>query len=184
MANVTTRRATSADADLLAELGARTFSDTFAQDNTPEDMAEYLTASFSPQILAARLADSANSFLIAEIENVPAGYAQLALTTPPLEIGGHKPIEIERIYSDKAWLGRGVGAALMSACLQRAADLGCDTIWLGVWQQNPRAIAFYKKWGFAVVGTQTFQLGRDLQSDYLMQRRVASDSATHFNKGI
>jgi ribosomal protein S18 acetylase RimI-like enzyme len=86
---------------------------------------------------------------------------------------GAHPIEIVRFYSVKEWIGRGVGAALMEACLGEAARRDCDMIWLDVWEQNPRAIAFYRKWGFEVVGEQAFQLGEELQRDLLMQRPVA-----------
>ncbi len=166
------RLATSTDNVLLAELGARTFFDTVAQDNTPEDMAAYLAASFSPQKQADELADPLTTFLIAEIDGSTAGYARLRFGPPPASISGRRPLEIARFYSDKAWIGHGVGAALMTACLDFAAKQGCDTIWLDVWEQNVRAIAFYRKWGFEVVGAQIFQLGNDPQNDLLMQRVV------------
>ena len=171
-AEITIRPATPADNILLAELGARTFFDTFAPDNTPEDMAAYLAASFSPEIQAQKLADPATTFLIAEIDQTPVGYTQLRLGAPPVSDSGQRPIEIVRIYADKAWLGQGVGAALMSAGLTLARQNNCDTIWLDVWEKNPRAIAFYQKWGFAVVGLQPFQLGNDLQQDLIMLRPV------------
>jgi len=166
------RPGTPDDNVMLAALGERTFYDSFAGDNTSEDMAAYLAASFSPDIQAGKLADPNNIFLIAEIEQAPAGYALLHLGPPPPVVGGACPIEIVRFYSDKPWIGRGVGPALMSACLDLAGEKGCDVIWLDVWEENPRAIAFYRKWGFKVVGTQTFQLGGDLQHDYLMSRAV------------
>jgi ribosomal protein S18 acetylase RimI-like enzyme len=159
---------------LLAEMGARTFYDTFAKDNTPADITSYLAASFSPGKQADELADPANIFLIAEIEDIPAGYARLRLSSPPPAITGIKPIEIVRFYSVQSWIGRGVGAALMSACLSIAHQNGCDTIWLDVWEHNPRAIAFYRKWGFAIVGRQAFQLGSDLQNDLLMVKQVGT----------
>jgi GNAT superfamily N-acetyltransferase len=166
------RTASAADNHLLAELGARTFFDTFAQDNTPGDMTAYLAASFSPQKQAEELADPLATFLIAEIDRTAAGYARLRLSPSPTAIVGRRPLEIVRFYSDKAWIGRGVGAALMSACLDFAARQRCETIWLDVWERNERGIAFYQKWGFAVVGTQAFQLGSDVQNDLLMQRAV------------
>ena len=173
---IRTRIASPGDSILLAELGRRTFSDTFARDNTPEDMAAYLAASFSPQAQAVELADPRTTFLIAEADGVPVGYARLRLEEPPAAITGRHPVEIVRFYSVIEWIGRGVGAALMSACFRLAAEKGCDTIWLDVWERNTRAIAFYRKWGFAVVGAQTFQLGSDLQHDLLMQRSVDPDS--------
>lgn len=169
---VNLRYGTAADADLLARLGATMFYETFAADNTSEDMAAYLDASFSPEKQAAELADPASLFLIAEIEAAPVGYVRLKEGPPPAAIIGQHPIELVRIYAGKAWLGSGVGASLMQACLAEAERRSCDTIWLGVWEHNPRGRAFYRKWDFVEVGTTTFQLGNDLQTDMLMQRPV------------
>lgn len=166
------RYATAADNELLAEIGAQTFYDTFAPDNTPEDMRAYLAASFSPEKQARELADPRSIFLIAEIAGRAAGYAHLRQTPPPTCITGARAIEIGRLYARQEWIGRGVGAALMRACLDHAARQNADTIWLDVWERNPRAIAFYQAWGFVQVGTQTFQLGDDRQNDLLMQRSV------------
>ncbi len=169
---ITIRPATTADDHLLSELGRRLFSAAFAADNTQENMHRYLKASFSPQIQAAELADPDSKFLIAEVTGQTAGYARLHWGVLPPFLSAEKPIELARIYADRPWIGRGVGPALMAACLQEAARTGCDLIWLGVWQRNPRAIAFYRKWGFEIAGTQRFLLGDDLQTDWVMVRRV------------
>lgn len=95
------RIASPTDNVLLAELGARTFFDTFAQDNTPDDMAAYLASSFSSQKQAEELADPMTTFLIAEVDGVPVGYTRLHLGPPPPAITGLQPIEIVRFYSDK-----------------------------------------------------------------------------------
>ncbi len=177
-ATVTIRRATPADNVLLADIGARAFFDTFAVDNTPENMATYLAASFSPDKQAAELADPRGLFLIAEVAGQTAGYARLHEGPPPTgAASAHRPIEIARFYALKAWIGQGVGAALMTACLAEARQLSCDAIWLDVWERNPRAIAFYRRWGFAEVGTQAFLLGDDRQTDVLMQRAVGAAQA-------
>jgi GNAT superfamily N-acetyltransferase len=169
-AKVQIRHATAADNTLLAELGAQTFHDTFAADNTPENMAAYLATSFGPEKQAAELADPASVFLIAEVEGAAVGYARLKEGQPAAVITGSRPIEIVRFYTRQEWIGQGVGATLMKACLDEAMQRGCDTIWLDVWERNLRARAFYQKWGFIEVGTQLFQLGDDLQNDLLMQR--------------
>jgi len=166
------RHANGRDAELLARLGAETFSGTFGPDNTPENMAAYLTASFGPEIQAAELADPSSVFLLAEADGIPAGYARLREGPPPPAITGSRSIEIVRFYACTPWIGRGLGAILMEACVQEAVRRGCDTLWLDVWEKNQRARRFYRKWGFTEVGTQPFQLGDDLQSDLLMQRPV------------
>jgi GNAT superfamily N-acetyltransferase len=169
------RQATIQDNKLLAEIGAETFYDSFAADNTPEDMAAYLFASFSPARQAVELADSESRFLIAEINDEVVGYAHLRFSAAPQVIIGQKPMEIVRFYARKPWIGKGVGAHLMKGCLQEARAVGCDVVWLDVWEKNLRAIAFYRKWRFIEVGGQAFQLGDDLQQDLLMARALRID---------
>lgn len=166
------RRATSSDASLLAELGARTFAETFATDNQPEDMAAYLAASFSPEKQAGELSDPLSTFLLAEIDGSAAGYAVLRPSETPDEVSGEKPIELVRLYVSREWHGRGVGAALMQACLDEARRQDYRTLWLGVWEHNDRARAFYRKWNFDDIGKHIFQLGTDAQNDILMERTV------------
>jgi diamine N-acetyltransferase len=169
---LTIRRATANDAGLLADLGARTFFDAFAAENSPDDMAAYLAAAFNAAQLTVEVADSAALFLLAEIAGGAVGYAKLSAGAPVAGIEGAKPIELVRLYVVQAWLGRGVGAALMRACLDAARQAGHDTLWLGVWERNGRAQAFYRTWAFRVIGTQVFHLGSDAQTDILMARAV------------
>lgn len=170
--HVTIRRASSNDARLLAELGARTFHETFAVDNTSDDMDAYLASHFSVAQQSAELAHPASTFLIAEVDGIAAGYAKLHADEPPKEIEGAKPIELVRLYVSQELLGRGAGEALMRACLDEAQGAGHKTIWLGVWERNARAQAFYRKWDFRAVGEHMFQLGSDAQRDILMERAL------------
>lgn len=169
---VTIRNARTSDANLLAELGSRTFQETFSSDNTPEDMASYLASSFNVAKQSAELADPASMFFIAEVGGVAAGYAKLHGGKKAEAIEGAKPIELVRLYVSHEWLGRGVGEALMRACLDEARSAGYETIWLGVWERNARAQAFYRKWNFRAVGQQVFQLGSDPQRDIVMERKL------------
>ena len=166
------RYATAVDNTLLAEMGAQTFADSFAADNTPENMQAYLAASFSPEKQARELADPASRFLIIEQDGQAIGYARLHFGPAPAVIAARQPMEIVRFYARKEWIGMRVGAQLMQACLREAKSAGCDIVWLDVWEQNPRAIAFYRKWGFEQVGAQVFQLGDDMQNDWLMARAI------------
>lgn len=170
--DLTIRPANPDDAGLLAELGARTFIETFAAENTPEDLAAYVASSFNLARQAAELADPASTFFIAEVGGVPAGYAQLHAGEPAEDIQGTKPVELVRLYVSREWHGRGVGEGLMRACVAEAQQAGHETIWLGVWERNGRAQAFYRKWNFRVVGEHLFQLGSDSQRDILMERAV------------
>jgi diamine N-acetyltransferase len=167
------RRGKADDASLLAQLGARTFSETFAPDNTPEDMTAYLASAFNPAQQAAELADPDCLFLIADTNRVAVGYAMLRLGNVLESVNGDKPIELVRLYVSQKSLGSGVGAALMQACIGEAKQRGYETLWLGVWENNHRARAFYRKWNFHEVGTHIFQLGNDPQTDILMQRAIS-----------
>ncbi len=171
--NLIIRPGKADDAGLLAELGTRTFSETFAADNTLEDMAAYLASAFSAEQQAAELADPDCFFQVAETNGVAVGYAMLRSGNVLDGVTGDMPIELVRLYVSRESLGSGVGAALMQACIGEAKQRGYRTLWLGVWEHNHRAHAFYRKWKFHDVGTHVFHLGEDLQTDILMQRSIS-----------
>jgi GNAT superfamily N-acetyltransferase len=178
------RQATLEDAELLARLGAALFIQTFAPLNTPEDMAAYLPTAFSPVIQAAELERKGTICLIAVIGGggeTPVGYAQLAESNPPDCVAEGNPIELVRFYVDAAWHGQGVSPVLMEEILGRAAEGGHDSIWLGVWEKNARAIGFYEKKGFAIAGRKDFWLGADLQTDLVMRRGLNVRAAVSFS---
>ena len=163
------RKATAADASLLTELGERTFYETFAADNTEEDMRQYLAASFSPEKQSSELADPFTTFLIVEIDHTVTGYAMLRAAPPPNEPDALRSIELVRFYVCKEWHGRGIAQDLMRACLEQAREQGYATVWLGVWEHNARARSFYRKLKFEEFGEHAFQLGNDVQNDVLMR---------------
>ena len=168
------RTATPADAEPLAALAERTFRDTFADDNSPDDIEAYVRDSFSLARVRAELADEANTFLLAftDGEEQPDGYAKLRTGTTDPSVTGSDPVELQRLYVDRSALGHGVGAALMRASLDAARSAGRRTLWLGVWERNARAISFYERWQFETVGNHEFQLGSDHQTDLIMARPV------------
>ncbi|MGB3615196.1 MAG: GNAT family N-acetyltransferase [Elainellaceae cyanobacterium] len=163
-----------AAAEPLAQLSERTFRAAFAKDNSPEDMEAYVSASFSLSRIQAELADEANRFLLAFAlgGDVPCGYAKLRTGRTDPSVTGPDPIELERLYVDQSMIGCGVGATLMRASLNAARLAGYRTLWLGVWEHNERAIAFYQRWGFTTSGRYVFVLGSDRQTDFIMERPV------------
>ena len=169
---ISIRMGVPADAAALAGLAARTFEDAFAAHNRPEDMAEHLARSYGVVRQSAELADPAITTLFAELDGRLAGYAQVRQGPAPTCVTGPAPIELWRFYVDRPWHGRGVAQALMTAAVAEAAHRGAATLWLGVWEQNDRAIAFYRKCGFLDVGSQSFILGSDGQTDRLMMRAL------------
>ena len=178
-ADINIRYANDDDNTLLAELGARTFHDTYADDNMPENMTSYLADSFSPEKQAAEMNDPLSIFLFSEVDNEAVGFARLKEGQPAEISIGLRPMELVRIYACKEWIGHGVGTNLMKASLNEAEKRGCDTVWISVWEHNTRAQMFYRKWGFVEAGTQIFQLGDDPQNDLLMKRRVRFRETFH-----
>ena len=170
------RLATPDDALALANAASAFFRDTFGAANRPEDMEEYLAQAFGEMRQRAEIAESSTRVLIATASDAAiAGYVHLRLGTPA-PAGSSAPAgqsaEIARFYADRRWHGRGLGAALMDAAVATATQWGAELLWLAVWEQNPRAIAFYAKHGFVDVGEQYFQLGSDRQHDRVMARRL------------
>lgn len=147
------RRATVADAPALSRLAADSFSQTFTGTCTEEDMAGYLAATYNESAFRNLLADDTVFLLLAESETGnPAGYAQWKTETPPFEISGNKAVELQRLYVLKDYHGTGVAHLLMDAYEESAVSEGADTLWLGVWEYNYRAQAFYRKRGFSPTG--------------------------------
>lgn len=169
---VTVRPGEASDASWLAAMAERTFRETYAAHNTPEDMEQYVAGHFGPGRQEAELRDPRLITLVAEDAGRPAGYAQLACGAAPEAVGGAAPMEIVRFYVDRPWHGRGVAQILMSETARSARAAGARTLWLGVWERNDRAIAFYRKSGFVDVGTQTFVLGADRQRDLVLARTL------------
>jgi ribosomal protein S18 acetylase RimI-like enzyme len=167
------RPATPRDASMLATLAARLFEQTFGPMNDPDDVRMYVGEAFSPAVQGEELADPERIVWIAEDPGgAPIGYAMLRRGGTAPGVDSSRSAEVQRIYADRVWHGRGVGETLMRACVDQAREWRCDMIWLGVWERNPRAIAFYEKTGFEHVGRQTFVLGRDVQFDLVMSRRL------------
>lgn len=166
------RAAVLADAAVLAELGERTFRDSFAKDNTPEDMEAFLATHYRPELQEAELKDPRNLYLLAEVSGVPAGFALLRDGAREQGVHAERPLNLVRLYVDQPFLGAKVGAALMSRCLEEGRARGNDVLWLGVWEHNTRARAFYARWGFAEVGEMKFLLGNDLQRDLVLTLKL------------
>jgi diamine N-acetyltransferase len=165
MHNIHIRRGVLSDAAALAELAARTFADTFSADNKPEDLQAHLASAYGVPQQSAELADADGVTLLAERDGKLIGYAQVRRHAPPPCVTQDQPIELRRLYIDRSAHGTGVAGVLMSAAHNAARELGGKHLWLGVWERNARAIAFYTKVGFKQVGSHVFQVGSDPQTD-------------------
>jgi ribosomal protein S18 acetylase RimI-like enzyme len=165
-----------ADAAVLAEFAVRTFREAFGAENNPDDLARHLAESYGTAQQLAELSDPRIVTLLFEVDEQLTGYAQLRWGRVPACVDGPDPVEVRRLYVERAWHGRGAGQALMERVNAEVYDRGGRTIWLGVWERNDRAIAFYKKAGFADVGSHVFMVGTDAQTDRVMVRPVERPS--------
>lgn len=162
------RPATATDAAVLADLARRTFYDTFAATNNPNDMALHLQSVYGVDQQTLELTDRDITTLLVEEDGVAIAYAQLRTDHVPDCVTGPNPIEVWRFYVDRSWHGRGVAQTLMEGVRAVAREKGAKTMWLGVWEKNDRARAFYAKCGFADVGEHIFLFGTDPQTDLVM----------------
>lgn len=178
------RRASVDDAVRLSEFAERVFRETFEATNDPADMAAYLGEAFSVDLQRDEIAEAGAIVLLAEEAEAEsedtatlAGYSHLTAGEVPECVDGPAPRELKRFYIDGAWQGTGLAQMLMRTTLEAAIAVGARTLWLGVWEHNPRAIAFYRKFGFVEAGSHDFMLGRDRQTDLIMVRTL--DASQH-----
>lgn len=149
-------------------LATRTFRDAFVEFNTEEDMRRHCEAHFNPVALSAVMEDPMKVFLVAERGENLCAYAQLHLGEACSFVPATNPVELHRFYILREWQGRGLAKELLARSVDFALRRGADLLWLGVWENNPRAIRFYEKSGFKTVGDKEFMLGHDRQRDLVM----------------
>lgn len=167
------RQAARAEAARLAGFAERTFREAFAADNNPDDMDAYCAEAFTAERMESLLTErSITTLVMAGDDGALAAYAQLRPAAPAAGPELAEPLELWRFYVDPVHHGRGIAHRLMDAVVDAAAERGAATIWLGVWERNTRAQAFYRKSGFVDVGAHTFVLGTDVQTDRLMARSI------------
>jgi diamine N-acetyltransferase len=177
VADIVIRPATIADAAAWSAFAQRTFVETFAKDNTPEDMDDYVRAAFSVDLQTREIAEPGALVLLALDAGELAGYAHLGQSPMPASMRDAGAIELKRFYVGSAWQGSGLATRLMGETMREARLRGARTLWLGVWEHNARAIAFYRKQGFRIVGSHPFLLGRDLQTDLEMAISLGAAAA-------
>jgi len=169
---ISVRTCNQKDIETLVSLGIKTFRDTFDEFNTPENMILYINKTFTRKIIEHEMKQPGTVFFLALDGRRSVGYAKIKASTTPAEFNGTPALEIEKLYAHKDYMGKRVGYLLMQTCLTFAKKKGSRILWLGVWENNARAISFYEKNGFARFGNHTFMLGNDAQTDWLMKREV------------
>jgi ribosomal protein S18 acetylase RimI-like enzyme len=166
------RRAEEDDALALSVLAERTFRDAFAESNTAANMRLHCAAKYGEALQLAEIRDPSCETWVAEAEGRLIAYLQLRHDAASPMISGERPTEIQRFYVDASGHGTGLAHELMAHVLARAEAAGSAVLWLGVWERNPRALAFYAKWGFKLVGDHIYKVGEDPQRDLVMRREV------------
>jgi len=167
---VTIRRVTVSEAALLADLGARLFRQTYEAFNTAENLRSFISTSFSESLQLAELQDPDMTCLFAEDDGEIVGYVQMRKAASPCEESSPGDAELWRIYVDQSCHGRGIGKKLMDAVVTAAEEWKSARLWLGVWEKNDKALAFYERNGFAARCDHIFRVGDDDQRDIVMVR--------------
>ncbi len=164
------RLANFEDAAAIRQLSEKTFRDTYAIYNTPENMKQHVAKNFTLKQIENELQDTDSQYFIIEFEKEIVAFAKLLKNHSTEGLEGQKVVEIERFYVDKTLQGQQLGRKLMDFCMEWSVENNFEIIWLGVWENNPNAIKFYQKMGFEVLGKHTFVLGTELQTDFTMKR--------------
>lgn len=172
MENITIQKVTLNDVNQLQKIGRLTFSETFSGDNSEEDMKKYLDENFSIEKLTDELNNKNSEFYFAKLEDTVIGYLKLNFGESQTELKDNKALEIERIYVPKEYHGQSVGQILYEKAIQVAKQKDTDYVWLGVWEENLRALSFYKKNGFVEFDKHIFRLGNDEQTDIMMKLQL------------
>jgi diamine N-acetyltransferase len=166
------RKAEPADAAELAEFGARAFVDSYAHVMERGELESYVHDHYTTELTQTEIGDDAGAAFLA-LDPVIVGFVQVrAGNRPDCALEANAPAELRRIYVDRGHHGRGVAQKLLAMAVVEAQVRGCDVLWLAVWEINERAISFYEKGGFAVVGRQGFPIGNEVQTDYVMARQL------------
>jgi ribosomal protein S18 acetylase RimI-like enzyme len=170
------RHATKEDAALVADISRQAFYDTFAADNSQHDMDKFLNEQFTRGRLMLEVGAPGNIFLLAYVEDPIAGYVKLREGKPDVGLEGLALLEVARNYVMNGFMGKGIGKKLMDAAIKIAGEKKKQAMWLGVWEKNKRAIAFYTAYGFEKFGECDFLLGDDVQRDWLMKKNLADEN--------
>lgn len=158
------------DLNELIEISRTTYKDSFSNENTPENMESYLESSLNKSKLEKELLDNNSEFYFSRFENETAGYLKLNFGNSQTDLRETNGMELERIYVLKKFQGKRIGQYLMNHALQIAEKRNAEYVWLGVWEKNAKAIEFYEKNQFKIVGTHPFKMGNEIQTDFIMKR--------------
>ncbi|WP_110926366.1 GNAT family N-acetyltransferase [Bacillus massiliglaciei] len=171
--NVHIKKGILEDLLILQEISRETFNETFQHQNSAENMKAYLEKAFHPSQLEKELSDPSSQFFFVYTDHEIAGYLKVNVDDAQSEEMGGESLEVERIYIKSAFQKAGIGRYLLNKAMELAKEQNKKTIWLGVWEKNEKAIAFYKKMGFIPAGAHSFYMGDEEQTDFIMTKSLS-----------
>ncbi|QCR32525.1 GNAT family N-acetyltransferase [Lysinibacillus sp. SGAir0095] len=160
------------DLQTLQEISIETFNDTFKDQNSPENMTAYLARAYDLKQLERELYNPSSQFFFVYVHNEVAGYLKINTDDAQSEGMGNESLEIERIYIKNKFQKHGLGKYLLNKAIEIGKELHKKSIWLGVWEKNENAIAFYMKMGFVQTGAHSFYMGDEEQIDIIMTKHL------------
>lgn len=160
------------DLEILQEISLETFNDTFKDQNSPENMKAYLEKALNLIQLEKELSNTLSEFFFVYVHNEVAGYLKINTNDAQSEEMGDESLEIERIYIKNQFQKHGLGKYMLNLAMDMAREQNKKKIWLGVWEKNKNAIAFYKKMGFVQTGAHAFYMGDEEQTDFIMTKTL------------
>lgn len=169
---ITIKQCTLEDSRKLQQISYETFTDTFEHQNSPENMNTYLERAFNLQQLEKELANPSSQFFFVYFNQEVAGYLKVNTNDAQSEEMGDESLEIERIYIKNNFQKHGLGKYLLNKAVEIALEHNLKKIWLGVWEKNENALAFYHKMGFLQTGSHSFYMGDEEQTDYIMTKII------------
>jgi ribosomal protein S18 acetylase RimI-like enzyme len=174
MKSFSIRRANLDDAEKMASLGARLFTQAYGETHPEPELSRYLARSFSVEGIREAIADDGVTMLMVEdLDGSAIAYAYVrGSPDPPPGVHGNRVREIVRFYVDASCQGRGVGAALMKECFKDAKNRAADVVWLQVWKEAPSAVGFYARMEFSIVGSAPFYFGERVGDDHIMAKSL------------
>lgn len=170
--NINIKKCTLADLHKLQEISYETFYETFKDQNSPENMQAYLERAFNLEQLEKELSHRSSQFFFVYLDGEVAGYLKINTGAGQSEEMGEESLEIERIYVRSHFQKHGLGKQLFNKAIEIARELDKKKVWLGVWEKNENAIAFYKKMGFVQTGAHSFFMGDEEQTDFIMTKTL------------
>lgn len=173
--SIEVKKCTVEDLQILQKVSVETFRDTFQDQNTEEDLYNYLEKAYNTEQLTSELLNQQSEFYFVFNRNDLAGYLKININEAQSETKGEDALEIERIYILPQFKGKGLGKILIQQAVGRAQFHRKTNIWLGVWEHNQAALAFYKKLGFVQTGAHSFFMGKDEQTDLILTKNLTKE---------